>query len=174
MEVTKDSEETLLLAILNSTPVVRRGLVDELANPADASARLRSWGGRGTAAELRVVRAARTDLQAVVRAEQPAEVLGTHLFGVTEVPFMRNARLKWRLETEAHRRLAVRAVLAYFVLAEQAPGRLRPCENDACRLFLVDHSRPGTARWCSMAVCGNRMKARRHVSRAGSTTVGSH
>ncbi|MFJ9079539.1 CGNR zinc finger domain-containing protein [Streptomyces sp. NPDC102278] len=30
-------------------------------------------------------------------------------------------------------------------------------------MFLIDHSRPGTARWCSMAVCGNRMKARTHA-----------
>jgi predicted RNA-binding Zn ribbon-like protein len=33
-------------------------------------------------------------------------------------------------------------------------------------MFLIDHSKAGTARWCSMAVCGNRMKARRHYQRA--------
>ncbi|WP_232240778.1 CGNR zinc finger domain-containing protein [Kutzneria sp. 744] len=27
------------------------------------------------------------------------------------------------------------------------------------------HSKPNSARWCSMAVCGNRMKARRHYQR---------
>ena len=45
------------------------------------------------------------------------------------------------------------------------PGRLRPCANDECRLFLIDHSKANAARWCSMAVCGNRMKARRHYQR---------
>ena len=35
-----------------------------------------------------------------------------------------------------------------------------------CALFLLDRSKPNTARWCSMAVCGNRMKARRHYERA--------
>jgi predicted RNA-binding Zn ribbon-like protein len=45
------------------------------------------------------------------------------------------------------------------------PGRLRPCANPECRLFLLDESRSGTARWCSMATCGNRLKARRHHAR---------
>ena len=49
---------------------------------------------------------------------------------------------------------------------QDSPGRLRPCANDECRLFLIDRSKAGTARWCSMAVCGNRMKARRHYERA--------
>jgi predicted RNA-binding Zn ribbon-like protein len=34
-----------------------------------------------------------------------------------------------------------------------------------CALFLIDPSKPNTARWCSMVVCGNRMKARRHYER---------
>jgi predicted RNA-binding Zn ribbon-like protein len=32
-------------------------------------------------------------------------------------------------------------------------------------LFLIDHSKASSARWCSMAACGNRMKARRHYQR---------
>jgi predicted RNA-binding Zn ribbon-like protein len=56
-------------------------------------------------------------------------------------------------------------VLAWHELARNNPGRLRPCANDECRLFLIDHSKANAARWCSMAVCGNRMKARRHYQR---------
>ena len=62
--------------------------------------------------------------------------------------------------------LAVRAVLAWDALAKRSPGRLRPCANDECRLFLIDRSKANAARWCSMAVCGNRMKARRHYQRS--------
>ena len=29
----------------------------------------------------------------------------------------------------------------------------------------IDHSRPGTAKWCSMSTCGNRMKVRAHARR---------
>jgi predicted RNA-binding Zn ribbon-like protein len=60
---------------------------------------------------------------------------------------------------------AVRAVTAWGALQEARPGRLRPCANDECRLFLLDRSRANRARWCSMAVCGNREKARRHYGR---------
>ena len=49
--------------------------------------------------------------------------------------------------------------------ADIQSGRLRPCANTECRLFLIDRSKPNTARWCSMAICGNRMKARRHYRR---------
>jgi predicted RNA-binding Zn ribbon-like protein len=56
-------------------------------------------------------------------------------------------------------------VLTWDALRVSVPGRLRPCANPECRQFLIDHSKPNTARWCSMAVCGNRMKARRHYRR---------
>ncbi len=62
-------------------------------------------------------------------------------------------------------RLAVEVVLAWATAEEQLPGRLRPCANDECQLFLLDRSRANRARWCSMAVCGNREKARRHYER---------
>ena len=42
----------------------------------------------------------------------------------------------------------------------------RADSNDECRLFPLDRSKANAARWCSMAVCGNRMKARRHYQRA--------
>lgn len=163
--VEQEPDERLLLALLNSTPVVRAESVDELADNQTGRNWLREWGGLGTATELAAVRAVRADLQTVVRGERSADVLGRHIAGVAQVPAAVDGRLAWRLAAEPERMLAARAVLAFFALTEQAPGRLRPCENDACRLFLIDHSRAGSARWCSMAVCGNRMKARRHAGR---------
>jgi predicted RNA-binding Zn ribbon-like protein len=58
------------------------------------------------------------------------------------------------------------AILAWDALASQSPARLRPCANEECRLFLIDRSKANAARWCSMAVCGNRMKAHRHYQRS--------
>jgi predicted RNA-binding Zn ribbon-like protein len=55
--------------------------------------------------------------------------------------------------------------VAWARLREKLPGRLRPCANHECRLFLLDRSRADTARWCSMKVCGNRLKTRRHYQR---------
>jgi predicted RNA-binding Zn ribbon-like protein len=40
--------------------------------------------------------------------------------------------------------------------------RLRQCANDECLWLFVDASKAGTRRWCDMASCGNRAKARRH------------
>jgi predicted RNA-binding Zn ribbon-like protein len=166
------SDEGFLLALLNSTPVIDGRPTDELADERRARAWLAGAGGVGTREELRQVRAVREALQAVVRAEQPATVLNPLLRGVTRVPNLTDREVIWTLNVPAGRRLAVRAVLAWDALAKQRPGRLRPCANDECRLFLIDHSTGNTARWCSMAVCGNRMKARRHYQRAQDRSAG--
>jgi predicted RNA-binding Zn ribbon-like protein len=43
--------------------------------------------------------------------------------------------------------------------------RFRICANETCRWIFFDESRPGNRRWCDMATCGNRAKARRHRQR---------
>jgi predicted RNA-binding Zn ribbon-like protein len=166
------ADEAFLLALLNSTPVVDGTPTDDLADPARARAWLTAAGGQGTEAELRLVRQARQDLQAVVRGQQPAAVLNTALSGVASHPAITGGRVEWALSVPAERALAVRAVLAWDALQQRSPGRLRPCANTECRLFLIDHSKANSARWCSMAACGNRMKARRHYQRARRTAPG--
>lgn len=70
------------------------------------------------------------------------------------------------LETgEAAWRPAVMAATNLLDLLRQAPGRIRSCEHPDCVLWFYDTTRNGTRRWCSMAVCGNRAKARRHYDR---------
>jgi predicted RNA-binding Zn ribbon-like protein len=44
--------------------------------------------------------------------------------------------------------------------------RIRICANDTSRWIFYDESRAGRRRWCDMATCGNRAKARRHRERA--------
>jgi predicted RNA-binding Zn ribbon-like protein len=44
--------------------------------------------------------------------------------------------------------------------------RLKVCRNDACRWVFYDASRNRSSRWCTMALCGNRMKARAYRARA--------
>lgn len=39
--------------------------------------------------------------------------------------------------------------------------RLSACEDPACRWLFLDTSKNHTRRWCTMKICGNRMKARR-------------
>jgi predicted RNA-binding Zn ribbon-like protein len=160
------ADEDLLLGVLNSTPVIDGVATDSFADGAWARAWLTEAGGAGTDAELRHVLAARDLLQAVVRGQRPADVLAPVLDGAARVPAVRDGQIAWTLSAPPERDLAVRIVLAWDALAKASPGRLRPCANEECRLFLVDRTKAGTARWCSMATCGNRMKARRHYQRA--------
>ncbi|MUL41399.1 CGNR zinc finger domain-containing protein [Streptomonospora sp. PA3] len=154
-----------LLDLLNSRPRVDGEDQDALADPAGGRRWAREHGGDGGPAELALLREARDTLQAVVRGEAPPTALSPLLEGVRQIPELTADGLRWRVETPPHARLAVAAVLAWAATEEQLPGRLRPCANDECRLFLLDRSRANRARWCSMAVCGNRAKARRHYQR---------
>lgn len=43
--------------------------------------------------------------------------------------------------------------------------RIRRCDGPGCVLHFYDTSKNGTRRWCSMAGCGNRAKARRNYAR---------
>ena len=166
------SGEDFLLALLNSTPVIDGKPIDDLADPARARAWLVGVGGLGTEAELRYVLEVRQSLQAVVRGQQPPDALAPVLQGVARFPALTDGQVTWTLRAPPERELAVRAVLAWDALARHSPGRLRPCANDECRLFLIDRSKANAARWCSMAVCGNRMKARRHYQRSRNAQAG--
>ena len=42
---------------------------------------------------------------------------------------------------------------------------VKKCENTACVLFFYDTTKNHSRRWCSMSVCGNRMKVAAHYQR---------
>ncbi len=50
-------------------------------------------------------------------------------------------------------------------LANADPTRIRRCGGTNCILFFYDATKSATRRWCSMAGCGNRMKAAMHYQR---------
>jgi predicted RNA-binding Zn ribbon-like protein len=60
-------------------------------------------------------------------------------------------------------------------------ARVRECAGDPCGWLFLDVSKNGSRRWCDMADCGNRAKARRYRARqkgtaggvAGATEVGA-
>lgn len=62
-------------------------------------------------------------------------------------------------------RLPWEAASALLDLLRTDRDRLRPCDGHQCVLWFHDTSRSGRRQWCSMAVCGNRAKARRHHAR---------
>lgn len=46
-------------------------------------------------------------------------------------------------------------------------SRLRLCQGEGCAWLFVDTSRNKRRRWCTMEICGNRSKARRHYEKKG-------
>jgi predicted RNA-binding Zn ribbon-like protein len=154
-----------LLDLLNSRPLVNGEEHDALGDSAGGRRWAREHGGDGSLAELALLREARDALRDVVCGESSPAALSPLLEGVHQVPVFTSDGLEWTLKAPPHARLAVEVVLAWAATEKQMPGRLRPCANEECRLFLLDRSRANRARWCSMAVCGNRAKARRHYER---------
>lgn len=155
----------LLLALLNSAPVVGGTRVDELAGDQSANRWLAIHWPAAAQVDRRLLREGRDLLQDVVRGRRLTSALAPLLENVRSIPSITDDGLTWTVEVGDGRELVVEAVLAWDHLRRRMPGRLRPCANEQCELFLLDHSRSNNARWCSMAVCGNKLKARRHYQR---------
>lgn len=51
------------------------------------------------------------------------------------------------------------------LLTSEDLGRVRQCARDGCDWLFVDASKNHNRRWCSMDVCGSRVKARRYYRR---------
>ncbi|MFV2173507.1 CGNR zinc finger domain-containing protein [Actinomadura sp. LOL_016] len=162
-------DEQALLEALNSTPVEDGRDLDLWRDDHEVDRWARGHGGSGGDEERRWLRTARDALQEAERGGAAEPRLRRVLAGVRKVPQPGASGIEWHLEVPPERRLAVELVLAWADVKERMPGRLRPCGNPECRLFLLDRSRANTARWCSMKTCGNRLKARRHQARARET-----
>lgn len=160
------ADEATLLALLNSTPVIADVPTDELADEESTRRWLREHKIPARAEDAAVLREGRDLLQAVVRGERPAKALAPLLNGVVSRPSIGAGGLTWTVDLHGTRAVLVDAVIAWDELNRNRPGRLRPCANDECALFLIDRSKSNSARWCSMATCGNKLKARRHYQRA--------
>ena len=74
----------------------------------------------------------------------------------------------WRLEP------AIRGVDGYLAgllstlvkaMADGSWSRVKACRNDACRWLFFDQSRNRSGTWCTMAICGSRMKSRAYRAR---------
>jgi predicted RNA-binding Zn ribbon-like protein len=122
---------------------------------------------RGTVRAILEALAARHPLQAAwVAAVNQALGWGT---GASRL--VRQGR-GWRLAfastlTEPLRALAPIARSAADLIAQGRGALVRKCANPRCVLYFRDTSRTRRRRWCSMAVCGNRMKVAAHTRRHG-------
>ncbi|HMF46229.1 MAG TPA: ABATE domain-containing protein [Candidatus Udaeobacter sp.] len=55
------------------------------------------------------------------------------------------------------------AIAVAELLSGVSPGRLRKCE--ACIVHFLDTSKKGSRRWCSMKICGNKIKVAAYQKR---------
>ena len=137
--------EDELLELLNSAPVVDGVITETLEDEG--------------------MRTLRDDLHRVIRGASAPTVLAPYLRDVQRTPAMGAGGVEWTLAGPTAVLPLAEFVLECDRVERELPGRLRACGNPECNKFLIDHSKPNTARWCSMASCGNRMKARRHQAR---------
>lgn len=141
--------EAEFLELLNSAPVHNGVKTETLSDP-----------------DLIAVRDA---LHAVIRGTAAPVTLNGYLDGVSQRPLASRSGIDWQLDGPASRLPYAEAVLEWSRVQREFPGRLRACADPDCNKFLIDHSKPNTARWCSMAVCGNRAKARKHYAKLTET-----
>ena len=160
-----ETDEVLLLDLLNTTPVIDGEQHDELADAKAGRRWLAAHGQPAADDEWQALLDVRSALQDVVRGDADPASLATFIEGVRYLASFAGDGVGWTLDLPKGRFAAARAVLTWDALRVSKPGCVRPCANSECRLFLIDHSKANRARWCSMAVCGNRLKARRHYQR---------
>jgi predicted RNA-binding Zn ribbon-like protein len=71
---------------------------------------------------------------------------------------------KGRMEPEATGAVGAMGRLVatlYSAMQDEDWERLKLCDSDSCRWAFYDRSKNHSSRWCTMASCGNREKARR-------------
>jgi predicted RNA-binding Zn ribbon-like protein len=71
----------------------------------------------------------------------------------------------WDIDARGATALAMLAPVLWSagdLLAGAKLDKVKRCANPECGWLFLDDSRAGKRRWCSMASCGNRAKAKRH------------
>ncbi|HSS93812.1 MAG TPA: CGNR zinc finger domain-containing protein [Candidatus Dormibacteraeota bacterium] len=128
-----------------------------------------------TDSDLKHAIAVREAIRGVVAANTGAPVYPLDIATLNEAATASRLRARFggdgkaRLEPEAGGVAGAmgRVVAAVFsAMAEEDWRHLKICDSPTCRWVFYDQSRNHSSRWCTMASCGNRAKARRFRERA--------
>jgi predicted RNA-binding Zn ribbon-like protein len=162
-----------LVDFLELRGAVARAEGDALRAMAERDAR-RCAAAVGQAVRLRETIRAMLDAIAArraLRAAWVAEVNQALAWG-TGASRLARQRSGWRLDfspavDDPLRALAPIARAMADLATSPAGAQIKRCANPRCVLYFRDTSRTRRRRWCSMAVCGNRMKVAAHLRRHG-------
>ena len=155
-----------------NTEIVRDGEPTDLLTDAAALERWLHEAGfgrvRATPAMLKDAKRLRAALRKIVAGEgRSLGVLNEELRRGEGALMVRTSDAGYALTFEPHQKdprfLLARAAAEFLASAD--PSRIRRCGGTNCVLFFYDTTKSGTRRWCSMAGCGNRMKAAQHYRR---------
>jgi predicted RNA-binding Zn ribbon-like protein len=80
-----------------------------------------------------------------------------------------SGELRWQAEDPASAMLSLLARDALELVTSPEFARVRRCAGPRCGALFLDTSRPGTRRWCSMEVCGNRVKKSTYRAKAAAS-----
>lgn len=69
--------------------------------------------------------------------------------------------------------LGVILARVYTAMVDGSWQRLKTCRNDACRWAFYDASKNRSGAWCTMSICGDKLKARAYRRRSRESGVGS-
>jgi predicted RNA-binding Zn ribbon-like protein len=147
--------------LLDADGPLPRGLLEEareLREAIDAGVRAAVAGAPLPREEVRLI-----DAWLVLAGTRPALTLSDD----------GQPQLGERRASDAPRRaLALIALDAARMLGDpRERRRVRICASDTCSARFYDRSPAARRRWCSMALCGNAAKARRHRARLTATTT---
>ena len=120
-------------------------------------------------ADLKHARAVREAMRAVIGGNSGLPVYPVDLATLNEAATASRLRVRFgpggpRLEPEAGGAVGAlgRLVVSlYSAMQSDDWHRLKLCGADTCRWVFYDRSKNQSSRWCTMASCGNRAKARR-------------
>jgi predicted RNA-binding Zn ribbon-like protein len=157
--------------------------VDELASPAQ----LLGWLRQRDLLEADAVVGAEEfllarEVRAALRALALNNTVGTHAHhsrapvdaAFAHVPLRLAARDDGRPRLVASGEGVERALGTLLVIAHEAERegtwpRMKACRKESCGWLFYDYSRNRSGSWCSMSICGNRVKTRRYRARKRSS-----
>ncbi|QVJ02928.1 CGNR zinc finger domain-containing protein [Nocardiopsis eucommiae] len=147
---------------------------DELSTPEELTHWLREHGlvGGGTRADAADHRAF-LDLRAGLRAALDGTAADPHALAradtvLAELPLLASLDRTLVPDPELSPARRACAVLALDWVRLATTGevvRLKRCAEHTCLWVFWDGSKNQSRRWCSMRVCGNRTKSRRHTAK---------